>query len=138
MNVIELFSDGGFNFGRTPTCSWVAVSGDDGEVAHYAGRCPNDGSNNAAGEVLGALLGLQWAVAQGFRAIIVHSDLNSLAKHFDPFRIPRRKPRKNRVVLDQARQWVMEHPDVKLTFVYTPDSHPKIRKAHDLCRSVAA
>ena len=132
---VKLFSDGSFYFGKDPTFGWVASGDGERVIDCGSGVCRNDGSNNVAGEICGAIAALGWAVSKGFTEVVLHADLSSLSKHFARC-TPVTKPRKTRFVIQEAARWKQAHPEVDVKFVFVRDSQcPLLRKAHELARS---
>ena len=132
MATINLFSDGSYFCGMVPTFGWLAVAERDKVLASGSGRCRNDGTNNVAGEIVGALSALGWAVQAGFDRVIVHSDLSTLKQHFK--KVGQRPSSHS----EEAVRFVESHPEVKVEFCFTRDSNPLLREAHHLSRSLAA
>ncbi len=128
---IELYTDGAFRFSKTPGYGWVAkVEGD--VVAEGHGPVRNDGTNNCAAEIWAALEALRFAIARGFRRIVLHTDFETLHLHF------RRTPKHPDRIAATAHQWLLEHRDIELEFVKVPSSHPLLHRAHDLSRAAVA
>jgi ribonuclease HI len=134
MAVINIYSDGSFYFGRKPTFGWLAAGSDGNILAQGCGVCDNDGSNNVAGEIAGALAALRWAVDRGFSEILIHADLSTLSNHF--LGGARRDRGKLRSMSAAAARWRIEHPAITITFRYVRDVNaPLLREAHHLSRS---
>lgn len=132
---VKLYSDGSFYFGSEPTFGWVASEEGERVIETGSGVCMNDGSNNVAGEICGAIAALVWAVSRGFTQVVLHADLSSLGKHFRR-REPVKRPRKTRFVIEEAARWKLAHPEVDVKFVFVRDSQcPLLRRAHELARS---
>lgn len=125
---MRLFSDGSFFFGKSPTFGWVAADDTGRVLATGSGRCRNDGSNNVAGEIAGALEGLAWGLANGFRHMQVCSDLATLVEHF------RRRWARPGSLSEEATQWLAAHPELMVDFTWMRDAEPLLRQAHNLSR----
>ena len=140
MPALRIYSDGSFYFGRKPTFGWVAADRNGNVLERGHGTCDNDGSNNVAGEIAGALAALRWAVEHGFTEILIHADLSTLANHFcsDKSRENTQpRSRKFRAMSAAASRWTTEHPNVLLRFFFV--RHAKellLREAHNLSRSI--
>ena len=125
---IRLYSDGSFFFGKQPTYGWVATDEAGKVLASGCGRCRNDGSNNVAAEISGALHALGWAVQHGFDHVLLCSDLATLVEHF------KRRWCRTGSLSDEATKWLAGHPQVRVDFTWARDADPLIRRAHNLSR----
>lgn len=135
---VQLYSDGSFYFGSVPTFGWVASCDGRRVISQGKGATFNDGSNNVAGEIAGALAALDWAVASGAREIVLHSDLKSLPKHFAcGSSSAKARSRARRTLSRIAAEWTAAHAGVRLFFVFVRDQQcALLRRAHEISREV--
>ena len=127
---IYLFTDGSFEFGRrAPGFGWVAATPDNRVLDQGSGTVADDGTRTFAGEAGAVLAALGWAVAAGYRTIYVHTDLESLARHF--FRDRERGSHYSRRLF-AFRQ---AHPEVELVVRKVSSAEPLLEKAHHLARA---
>ncbi len=125
---ITLFTDGAFRFGRAPSFGWLAVDQAGRKLAHGQGRCADDGTRSAAGEAAGALAALQWALAAGFKKVVLASDFASLAVHFV------RPPQPTRVHLGRLFEFAQAAGDFSFVVQHVSSKHPHLESAHFLAR----
>ena len=127
-SLISLWTDGAYRHGHAPGYGWLACVGKR-VVAQGAGSVTNDGTGSLAGEIAAALAALDWAVGQGVRRVVLHTDCATLPLHF------RRMAPSPCGFRAAAHAWTLAHQDVEVEFVKSPSVHPLLSQAHHLSRA---